>query len=102
MAVPPRSPQHCGMLPTILCTDGYWFFVSLDRNPDGDAPMVGVVRGRAEATVLLGDVRVASATGFAAWELRRIRRIAREHRRLFLRAWHDYTRRCDTRPGIQD
>ena len=83
------------MLPTTLRTGDLWFYVC-GADVDGAAiPSVMVRRGGAEATVAIPTANVMEAAGFAPRELRRIRALVRDHRRLLLQAWEDYARRCE-------
>jgi hypothetical protein len=75
-------------MPTILRWRGYKFlFFSLD---EGEPPHIHVTKGSGQAKFWLADCRLAKSKGFADHELRLIQKKVDEHRKSFLRAWHDH------------
>ena len=75
-------------MPTIAIIGPYRiYFVSHDR---GEPPHVHVDRDEKSAKFWLNPVSLARNLGFAAKELREIRRVVADHEQEFLRAWHEY------------
>jgi len=84
------------MLPTALRTGDLWFYVGGDVDQPA-RPTVRVRRGSAEATLSIPTGEVTRTEGFCSRDLRRIRSLVRDHRRLLMLAWEDYARRSPVR-----
>jgi hypothetical protein len=76
------------MSPTVLRSGPYRFFFF--SNEGYEPPHIHVQRERMLAKYWLTPVALASSTGFAARELRRIQGLVEEHASDFLEAWNEY------------
>jgi hypothetical protein len=75
-------------VPTVLRSGPYrfFFYAGEDRS---EPPHVHVERDNLKAKFWLDPLRPAAEGSFSAVELRRIERIAREHRDEMLEQWYD-------------
>jgi len=75
-------------MPTVLRAAGFrFFFYSGDRD---EPPHVHVEKDDRTAKFWLDPVRMHSSGGFSPDEIRRSQRIVEQHRKKFLRRWHDH------------
>lgn len=75
-------------MPTVLRVAGYRFFFY--ANESGEPRHVHVQRERMLAKIWLQPVVLASSTGFAAHELRKVIRLVAEHKEQFMEAWDEF------------
>ncbi len=75
-------------MPTVFTKDGFWFFFySNDHRPIH----VHVRKGSGEAVFNVeGEVELRESVGFKTKELRQAEGLAREHRDLIIRKWHEH------------
>jgi len=78
-------------MPRVARIGAYRFFFY--SNEGDEPPHIHVQRERFLAKFWLESVGIASSSGFAAHELRRIEAIIGEHQPTFLEAWHGFFRR---------
>jgi uncharacterized protein DUF4160 len=78
-------------MPTVFIEEGFRFFsYSNDHTPIH----VHVRKGRGEAVFEVErEVELREAVGLKLQELRRAEDLAREHRELIIRKWHEYFNR---------
>jgi len=76
------------IMPTVFTQDGFrFFFYSNDHRPIH----VHVRKGDGEAVfVVEGTVALRESVGLKVQELRRAEELAREHRSLIIRKWHEH------------
>lgn len=75
-------------MPVVLRSGPYRLFFYSD---EGTEPVhVHVERDEKEAKYWVAPVRLASAGGFSAAELKRIQRIVIQHRQTILRCWNEH------------
>ena len=75
-------------MPTVDRIGPYRFFFY--SNEGAEPPHVHVQRERRLAKFWLSPVALASVTGYAAYELRRIERLVESNRDRFLEAWYGF------------
>ncbi|MHB0979204.1 MAG: DUF4160 domain-containing protein [Thermoleophilia bacterium] len=75
-------------MPTVLRTGPYRFFFF--SNEGREPPHVHVESGNGYAKLWLDGVELVEAIGYDAAEIRRIRLTVIQHRRLFIRRWHEH------------
>jgi len=75
-------------MPTVARIGPYRFFFF--ANEGLEPAHIHVQRDRALAKFWLDQVALASSSGFAAHELRRIQALVEEHRDRFQEAWHEF------------
>ena len=75
-------------MPTVARIGPYRFFFF--ANEGLEPPHIHVQRDRALAKFWLRPVALASSSGLAARELRRIQELVEQHRDEFERAWHEF------------
>ena len=75
-------------MPTVFVEDGYrFFFYSNDHKPIH----VHVRKGGGEAVFNVeGEVELREAVGFSVRELRQAEDLAKAHRELIIRCWHEH------------
>jgi hypothetical protein len=76
-------------MPTVARIGPYRFFFFFAN--EGLEPLhIHVQRDRSLAKFWLHSVALASSSGFAAHEIRRIQDLVEQHRDQFERSWHDF------------
>ncbi|CBL43896.1 conserved hypothetical protein [gamma proteobacterium HdN1] len=75
-------------MPTVLRIGGYRFFFYSNEN--GEPCHIHVQRERMAAKFWLRPVSLASSTGFAAHELRKLISLVEEHKQTFEEAWDEF------------
>lgn len=73
-------------MPTVLNLQGFRFFSGEGNEP----PHVHVEYGDKVAKYWLGPVELAQSEGFRNHELKRLRALVIEHRKVFLEKWHEH------------
>ena len=78
-------------MPTILRILGYrFYFYAMEGN---EPPHVHIDKGSGTLKVWLDDLRVADSEGLKPAEIRAALKLAREHQKLLLKAWHEFETR---------
>lgn len=75
-------------MPTVLRIGGYRFFFYANEN--NELRHIHVQRERMLAKFWLQPVALASSTGFASHELKRLMRLVEEHQQTFVEAWDGF------------
>jgi len=75
-------------VPTVLRIDGYRFFFYANEN--SEPYHIHVQRERMLAKFWLQPVALASSTGFASHELKRLMRLVEDHQQQFVEAWNEF------------
>lgn len=75
-------------MPTVLRIDGYRFFFYANEN--GEPCHIHVQRERMLAKFWLRPVALASSSGFAAHELKKLLGLVSEHQERFVEAWNEF------------
>jgi hypothetical protein len=75
-------------VPTVLRIGGYRFFFYANENEE--PCHIHVQRERMLAKFWLQPVALASSTGFAANELKRLMRLVEDHQQQFVEAWNGF------------
>lgn len=75
-------------MPTVLRIEGYRFF--LYANERGEPTHVHVQRERMLAKFWLQPVILASSSGFAAHELKKLVGLVSEHEEAFVETWNEF------------
>jgi hypothetical protein len=84
----PALPHTVGRVPTVARVGPYRFFFY--GNEGTEPAHIDVQRERHVAKFWLRPLALASASGFAGHELRRIHRLVDENREHFEEAWHAF------------
>jgi len=75
-------------MPTVMRADGLrFFFYSTDRS---EPPHIHVRSGKGTAKIWLAPMRLERSRKLLETELRRILKLVRENRRMFVRSWNAY------------
>ena len=78
-------------MPTFLRIRGFRFYAyALEGN---EPAHVHIDRGSSSMGVWLGDLSVVSSQGLKPAEIRAALQLAREHRAILLKAWHEWESR---------
>ncbi|MBS0461978.1 MAG: DUF4160 domain-containing protein [Proteobacteria bacterium] len=75
-------------MPTVLRVGGYRFFFYANEN--GEPAHVHIQREHRLAKFWLRSVALASSTGFAAHELKKLSALVDEHRQELQEAWNEF------------
>lgn len=75
-------------MPTILRIGPYRFFFYSNEN--GEPVHIHVQHERKLAKFWLQPIALASSSGFAAYELKKLINLVSEHQSTFIEAWHEF------------